>query len=196
MLLGIGIFLLMTTWKKGRRLLYSRLSADAVSVNAFVENISQSHISTIPGTAVFMTPNADMTPHALLHSLKHYKSLHERIVILTVETLDIPHVEDALRIQVQKMDDRFYRVKVKFGFMDQPDLPKALEFTNTQGLNLDLMATSFFLGREPLIPKIGSEMAFWREKFFVAMFRNAGSAAAYFRIPPNRVVELGSQVVL
>jgi KUP system potassium uptake protein len=196
LLLGFGIFLLMTTWKKGRKLLYSRLSAEAMSVNTFVENMGQSSVTTIPGTAIFMTPNADMTPHALLHSLKHYKSLHERVVILTVETLDFPHVEDDQRVLVEKMDDRFYRVKVKFGFMDQPDLPKALELCAAQSLMLDLMDTSFFLGRETLIPKIGSEMAFWREKLFVAMFRNAGSAATYFRLPPNRVVELGSQVVL
>jgi KUP system potassium uptake protein len=196
LLLGISIFLLMTTWKKGRKLLYSRLSAEAMTVDSFVENMRQSSITTIPGTAIFMTPNADMTPHALLHSLKHYKSLHERVIILTVETLDIPHVEDALRVIVEKMDDRFYRVKVKFGFMDQPDLSKALQLCASQSLMLDLMDTSFFLGRETLIPKIGSEMAFWREKLFVAMFRNAGSAATYFRLPPNRVVELGSQVVL
>lgn len=196
LLLGISIFLLMTTWKKGRKLLYSRLSSEAMSVDAFVENMVQSNVTTIPGTAIFMTPNVDMTPHALLHSLKHYKSLHERVVILTVETLDFPHVEDDQRVLVEKMDDRFYRVKVKFGFMDQPDLPKALELCASQSLMLDLMDTSFFLGRETLIPKIGSEMAFWREKLFVAMFRNAGSAATYFRLPPNRVVELGSQVVL
>lgn len=196
LLLAFGIFMLMTTWKKGRKLLYSRLSSEAMSVNTFVENIGRSSVTKIPGTAIFMTPNADMTPHALLHSLKHYKSLHERVVILTVETLDFPHVEDALRVLVEKMDDRFYRVKVKFGFMDQPDLPKALELCASQSLILELMDTSFFLGRETLIPKIGSEMAFWREKLFVAMFRNAGSAATYFRLPPNRVVELGSQVVL
>ncbi len=196
LLLGISIFLLMTTWKKGRKLLYSRLSAEAMSVSTFVENMNQSSVASIPGTAIFMTPNADMTPHALLHSLKHYKTLHERVVILTVETLDIPHVETTQRVVVEKLDDRFYPVKVKFGFMDQPDLPKALELCAAQNLSLDLMDTSFFLGRETLIPKIGSEMAFWREKLFVAMFRNAGSAATYFRLPPNRVVELGSQVVL
>lgn len=196
LLLGFSIFMLMATWKKGRKLLYSRLSTEAMSINTFVDNISQSSVATIPGTAIFMTPNADMAPHALLHSLKHYKSLHERVVILTVETLDIPHVETEQKVLVERLNDRFYRVKVKFGFMDQPDLPAALELCASQNLSVDLMDTSFFLGRETLIPKIGSEMAFWREKLFVAMFRNAGSAAAYFRLPPNRVVELGSQVVL
>ncbi|MGZ8982711.1 MAG: potassium transporter Kup [Methylotenera sp.] len=195
LLLGLGVFTLMLTWKQGRQLLYKRISTEAMPLMQFVENTS-SGVNSINGTAIFMTPNSEMTPHALLHSLKHYKSLHDRIIILTVETLDFPHVEDDKRIAVNQINDRFYRVKVKFGFMDQPDIPKALEGCALYGLSLELMDTSFFLGRETLIPKIGSEMALWREKLFVTMFRNAGSAASYFRIPPNRVVELGSQVVL
>jgi len=195
LLLGLGVFTLMLTWKQGRQLLYKRISTEAMPLMQFVENTA-SGVNSINGTAIFMTPNAEMTPHALLHSLKHYKSLHDRIIILTVETIDFPHVEDEQRIAVNQINDRFYRVKVKFGFMDQPDLPKALAGCALHGLPLELMETSFFLGRETLIPKIGSEMALWREKLFVTMFRNAGSAATYFRIPPNRVVELGSQVVL
>lgn len=196
LLLGLGVFTLMATWKQGRQLLYKRISTEAMPLSQFMESTSSLNANPISGTAIFMTQNAEMTPHALLHSLKHYKSLHDRIVILTVETLDFPHVEDNQRVVVNKINDRFYRVKVKFGFMDQPDLPKALEGCTPQGLPLELMETSFFLGKETLIPKIGSEMALWREKLFVTMFRNAGSAATYFRIPPNRVVELGSQVVL
>lgn len=196
LLLGLGVFTLMMTWKQGRQLLYKRISAEAMPLGRLVEKMASSGVTTVPGTAIFMTPNAEMTPHALLHSLKHYKSLHERVIILTVETLDIPHVQEDQRLSVEQIDSRFYRVKVRFGFMDQPDLPKALEGCVAQGLELELMDTSFFLGRETLIPKIGSEMSLWREKLFVAMFRNAGSAASYFRIPPNRVVELGSQVVL
>jgi len=195
LLLGLGVFTLMLTWKQGRQLLYKRISTEAMPLMQFVENTA-SGVNSISGTAIFMTPNAEMTPHALLHSLKHYKSLHDRIIILTVETLDFPHVEDDQRIVVNQINNRFYRVKVKFGFMDQPDLPKAIAGCASQGLPLELMETSFFLGRETLIPKIGSEMSLWREKLFVTMFRNAGSAASYFRIPPNRVVELGSQVVL
>jgi KUP system potassium uptake protein len=152
-------------------------------------------MGSIPGTAVFLTPNAEMTPHALLHSLKHYKSLHEQVVILTVTTLDIPYAPET-PILVEKLDTRFYRIKVQFGFMDQPDLPKVLETIQSGELNLDMMNTSFFLGRETLIPNISAEMALWREKLFVAMFRNAGSAASYFKLPPNRVIELGTQVVL
>lgn len=193
--LGLGVFTLMVTWKQGRKLLYKRLSADALPLDTLVENVSHSNMGSIPGTAVFLTPNADMTPHALLHSLKHYKSLHEQVVILTVATLDIPYAPQD-PIIVEKLDTRFYRIKVQFGFMDQPDLPKVLETIQSSELSIDMMNTSFFLGRETLIPNISTEMALWREKLFVAMFRNAGSAASYFKLPPNRVIELGTQVVL
>jgi len=196
LLLGLGVFTLMATWKQGRQLLYKRLSTDAMPLDQLVQNMATSGVTAIPGNAVFMTPNADMTPHALLHSLKHYKSLHERVVILTVETLDTPHVVADQMLVVEKLDQRFYRVKVKFGFMDQPDLPKALEGCAALGMTLELIDTSFFLGRETVIPTAGTDMALWRKKLFVAIFRNAGSAAAYFRLPPNRVVELGAQVVL
>jgi KUP system potassium uptake protein len=194
--LGLIVFVAMTTWKRGRQLLHARLAGQAIPLHAFVENVTASNMATIPGTAIFMTPNPDMTPHALLHSLKHYKSLHQRIVILTVQTRDVPYVPAEQRVHVEQLDERFYKAYVHFGFMDEPDLPAALAQCAQQGLSLDLMDTSFFLGRETLIPKLESDMAFWREKLFIAMFRNAGSAAAYFRIPPNRVIELGAQVVL
>lgn len=186
----------MTTWKRGRDLLHSRLASEALPLDMFVKDVSGTGVPDIPGTAVFMTPNPTIVPHALLHSMKHYKCLHERIVILTVDSFDIPHVPTGQRVMVEKLNDRFVLVRVFFGFMDEPNLPEALEWCAEQGLDLDMMDTSFFLGRETLIPKIGSEMAFWREKLFITMFRNAGSAAAYFRLPPNRVVELGTQIVL
>jgi KUP system potassium uptake protein len=150
----------------------------------------------VPGTAVFMTTETSGVPHALLHSMKHYKSLHERVVLVNVITLDVPHVPPSQRIAVENFNAQFYKVKVFFGFMDTPDLPEALEWCAEQGLRFDMMDTSFFLGRERLIPKTQSEMAFWRERLFVTMVRNARSAADYFRLPPNRVVELGAQVVL
>jgi KUP system potassium uptake protein len=194
--LGACIFLLMTTWKRGRKLLQSRLASEALPLDAFVKDTSDTGIPDIPGTAVFMTPNPSFVPHALLHSMKHYKCLHERIVILTVDSFDIPHVPAAQRVMVERLNKRFVLVRVFFGFMDEPNLPEALEWCAEQGLTLDMMDTSFFLGRETLIPQLNSEMALWREKLFIAMFRNAGSAAAYFRLPPNRVVELGTQIVL
>ena len=195
LLLALGVFTLMVTWKQGRALLYKRLASDALPLAQLVGSASNSGFNCIAGTAIFLTPNAEMTPHALLHSLKHYKSLHEQVVVLTVETLDIPYASKD-QLTIEKLDERFFRLRVKFGFMDQPDLPKVFENCVSQGLVIDMMNTSFFLGRETLIPRIGSEMALWREKLFVAMFRNAGSAANYFKLPPNRVVELGAQVVL
>ena len=196
LVLGAFVFLLMTTWKRGRLLLQARLASEALPMAAFIKDTNDTGIPDIPGTAVFMTPNPSFVPHALLHSMKHYKCLHERIVILTVDSLDVPHVPPAQRVNVERLNKRFIRVHVFFGFMDQPNLPDALEWCTEQGLELDMMDTSFFLGRETLIPQTKSEMCFWREKLFIAMFRNAGSAAAYFRLPPNRVVELGTQIVL
>ena len=198
LLLGLLVFTLMTTWKRGRDLLHKKLSADSLFLEPFVKSLanSSSGIASIAGTAVFITPNATMVPHALLHSLKHYKSLHQRVIILTAETLDIPHLTNENFIESKKLDDRFYVVKVKFGFMETPDLPAALEKLNVNDFVYEPMDTSFFVGRETLIPKIGSEMAYWREKLFIAIYRNAGSAASYFRLPPNRVIELGTQVEL
>ncbi len=192
---GLGVFTLMSTWKRGRQLLHARLETDSIPMDAFVASASLG-CTTVPGTAVFMTTNLDAVPHALLHSLKHYKSLHQQVVLLTAVTLDVPHVPEAQRVVVETINAQFRKIKVFFGFMDTPDLPRALEWCGEQGLRLDPMDTSFFLGRETLIPKLGSDMAYWREKVFVSMFRNAGDAATYFMLPPNRVVELGSQVVL
>ena len=192
---GLGVFVLMSTWKLGRELLYARIAADSIPLADFVASASL-ECTTVPGTAVFMTANPDVVPHALLHSMKHYKSLHERVVLLTAVTLDVPHVPPAQRVAVEPINAQFHKVRVFFGFMDDPDLPEALEWCTEQGLRLDMMDTSFFLGRETLVPTLGSAMALWRERLFVAMYRNAGSLARYFNLPPNRVVELGSQVVL
>ncbi len=192
---GLVVFMLMMTWKRGRQLLQSRLEADAIPLDAFIASASLG-CTSVPGTAIFMTTDPSGVPHALLHSMKHYKSLHERIVLLNAETLDVPHVSPSQRVAVESINPQFYRVKVFFGFMDTPDLPEALEWCTEQGLRLDMMDTSFFLGRETLIPKTKSEMAFWREKLFIAMVRNARNAADYFNLPTNRVVELGAQVVL
>jgi KUP system potassium uptake protein len=192
---GLCVFVLMSTWKRGRELLYQRIAADSIPLPDFVQSASLD-CTTVPGTAVFMTANPDAVPHALLHSLKHYKSLHERVVLLTAVTLDVPHVPSAQHVTVESINAQFHKVKVYFGFMDEPDLPDVLEWCAEQGLRLEMMDTSFFLGRETLVPTVGADMALWREKLFVTMYRNAGSIANYFNLPPNRVVELGSQVAL
>lgn len=193
---GLAIFILLTTWKRGRELLGERLEADAMVLKPLIKNITDDGVARVPGTAVFLTPNAESVPHAMLHSLKHYKALHERIIILSVEVFDLPYVPDIDRVEVHRLTGNFSQVIVQYGFKDDPDIPAALAFCAESGLNIDMMDTSFFLGRETLIPKLGSEMAYWRELIFVAMFRNAGSATTFFKIPSNRVVELGSQVVL
>ena len=193
---GLGVFLLLTTWKRGRRLLYAHLEKDALQLLPFIESLGMGGATRVPGTAVFMTPNPDSVPQAMLHSLKHYKVVHERMVMVTVKVLDVPRVPEAQRVTLQALPQNFWRVTVYFGFMDEPDLPLALEWCAEQGLHLDMMDTSFFLGRETLIPSLSSDMVLWREKLFIAMFRNAGSVTSYFKLPANRVVELGSQVVL
>jgi len=193
---GFAVFLLLTTWKRGRKLLYAQLDKDALDLKSFIASLGMGGATRVPGTAVFMTPNPDNVPQAMLHSLKHYKVVHERMVMVTVSVLDVPRVPNAQRVTVEALPQNFWRVKVCFGFMDEPDLPQALDWCAEQGLHLDMMDTSFFLGRETLIPSLSSDMVMWREKLFIAMFRNAGSVTNYFKLPANRVVELGSQVVL
>ncbi len=193
---GLGVFTLMTTWRRGRSLLVERVRSDALPLEPFVADIVANKVTRVPGTAVFMTQDTHNVPFALLHSLKHYKVLHARIVFLTVSVLDIPYVAENNRVTVEKLPGEFYRVKVFYGFMDEPDLPAALEWCAESGLDFDMMETTFFLGRETVIPGIGAEMAYWRSLLFVTLFRNAGSATAFFKIPSNRVVELGTQVVL
>jgi len=190
------LFLLMTTWKQGRALLKARRDRDAMPLNAFVQSMSGAGVPTISGTAVFLTPHPDQVPHSLLHSLKHYKSLHERVVILNVNFTDEPFVPDEQRVKVAHLGERYHRVEVFFGFMDRPDLTGALHRCMDVGMPCDLENTTFFLGRETMIPRKKSDMAWWREKLFIAMSRNAGTVADYFGLPPNRVVELGAQVVL
>jgi len=197
LLFGTGIYLLLITWKQGRILMHARLKESALSLTTFLEHLpSSSEAPRVPGTAMFLTSNPDGVPQAMLHNLKHNKVLHDRVVIVTVEVLDVPRVPTAQRAIVEQLPHNFWRIRVYYGFMDDPNLPEALEWCAEQGLQLDMMDTSFFLGRETLLPKLGSKMPIWREKLFITMFRNSSSATSYFRLPPNRVVELGTQLEL
>ena len=193
---GLIVFVLLTTWKQGRGLLYRRLESESIPVAAFINSCNPGSVIRVPGAAVFLTTNTDGVPHALLHNLKHNKCLHERVILLTSTVLDVPRVQSSNRVKAERLTNGFWRVQVFFGFMDEPNLPEAIEWCAEQGLDVDPFDTTFFLGRETLIPKLKSEMPFWREVLFINMFKNAGSAAAYFKLPPNRVVELGTQVVL
>ncbi|HEX9180356.1 MAG TPA: KUP/HAK/KT family potassium transporter, partial [Burkholderiales bacterium] len=197
LVVGGVIFTLLSTWKRGRELLYSRLREQAIELEPFITSLGYGEPQRVPGTAVFLTPNPRAVPHALLHNLKHNKVLHERVVLVTVEVRDVPHVAEAERTRVEPLPLNFCRVTVTYGFMDEPNLPRDLEQCARQGLEFDIMMeTSFFIGRETLIPRLKSEMSYWRERLFITMFRNSGSATDFFRLPPNRVVEVGAQVTL
>jgi KUP system potassium uptake protein len=193
---GALVFTLMTTWKQGRQLLADRLSGESIDLIAFIDALLVSMPARVDGTAVFMNSNVDGVPHAMLHNLMHNKVLHERVLVVSAQMLDVPYVPDSDRVIVRALKADFYSVIVFYGFKDEPDIPLALAQCAEQGLVLEMMETSFFLGRETLIPRLGTDMALWREKLFIAMFRNAGSATSFFKIPSNRVVELGTQVVL
>lgn len=193
---GSLVFLLMSTWKRGGQLLTERTSGEAIDLETFIDALLVSMPSRVPGTSVFMTSRNDRVPNAMLHNLMHNKVLHERVLIVSVEVFDVPYVPEIDRVEIKKLKGDFYRVTVQYGFKDEPDIPLALTFCADQGVPIDMMETSFFLGRATLIPKVGSGMALWREKLFVAMFRNASSATTFYKIPSNRVVELGTQVVL
>ncbi len=193
---GMGVFVLMTTWKRGRQLLADRLQGERLELQSFLDSLSASMPTRVDGTAVFLNADPKGVPHALLHNLMHNKVLHERVVLVSVQFFDVPYVPDIDRVEVRKLKENFWSVIVQYGFKDEPDIPAALVLCGEAGLTFDSLATSYFIGRETLIPRLGTDMALWREKLFVAMFRNAGSATAFFQIPSNRVVELGTQVVL
>jgi KUP system potassium uptake protein len=189
-------FTLMATWKRGRELLMERLRELAITLEPFLEGIGRHPPQRISGTAIFLTTSREGVPHAMLHNLKHNKVLHQRVIFLTVKFLDIPHVPEAERVQVTPLPHNFFQVLVRYGFADDTDIPRALDLCRPFGLECNLMDTSFFLSRETLIPTPKPGMALWRERLFVGMARNAGSITAYFRIPTNRVVELGTQIEL
>lgn len=193
---ALVLFLLMSTWKRGRELLKLRRDQDAMPLDEFARGLTHSDIPVTPGTAVYLTPHPDQVPHALLHSLKHFKSLHERVVILNVAFSDQPFVPTHRRVQVESLNARLHRVRVRFGFMDKPDLTKTLRTCAGKGMPCAPEDTTFILGRETLIARKRADMAWWREKLFIGLARNAGSLADYFNLPTNRVVELGAQVVL
>ena len=193
---GMAVFVLMTTWKRGRQLLTERLKGERIELPLFLDSLESSAPTRVEGTAIFLNADPKGVPHALLHNLMHNKVLHQRVVLLSVRFVDVPFVPDEERVEIHSLKGNFWSVVVRCGFKDEPNVPAALALCADEGLEFNPLDTSYFIGRETLIPKLGSDMAFWREKIFVAMFRNAGSATAFFKIPSNRVVELGTQIVL
>jgi KUP system potassium uptake protein len=197
-IVGIIVFAVLSTWKRGREILFERLRPGAIALEPFIRSLTLHPPARVPGTSVFLTASQEGVPHALLHNLNHNKVLHERVVLLTVRAEDIPHVPDEQRVDVQPLGDDFYRLTVHYGFKDEPDLPAALELASGKGMEFNLLETSFFLSRQTLVPTPAHTpgMALWREKLFAAMSRNASSATAFFKIPANRVVELGTRIEL
>ncbi|MDR2871889.1 MAG: potassium transporter Kup [Xanthomonadaceae bacterium] len=194
-MLGITLFVLMRTWRRGRKLLRETIREDGIQLNNFLPGLMLAPPVRVPGTAVFLTADPTLTPNAFMHNLKHNKVLHDRNVFLTVETLEIPYVALDERLKIDEIGDEFYRVQVRFGFMETPDLPLALMRASDQSdLDFDPMDTTFFTSRENVIPGAKRGMPIWRDKLFAVMHRNAVPANQFFRIPGNRLVELGSQV--
>jgi KUP system potassium uptake protein len=191
--MGLVSFTVLTTWKRGRALLFNEMKRLSIPLEAIVEGMLDS-IHRVSGTAVFMTSHAEGAPSAMLHNLKHNQVLHERNVLLTVMVEDRPYVPQAERVVVSDLTRGFYRVTVHYGFMEEPDLPAALNLCAQYGLGFDMMSTSFFVSRETVIPSLKRGMAPWREKLFSWMSKNAMSATDFFKIPTNRVVEMGTQV--
>jgi len=189
-----ALFTLMTTWKTGRRLVAERLTARAIPLEEFIAMVSAAQPVRVPGTAVFMTAQPTGTPPALAHNLRHNKVLHEHVVVLTVTTAQQPHVAAKDRISIEPMGHDLFNVRVQYGFMEDPDVPAALREACEKGLPIDTDDLTYFLGRETIIVTRRKGMAIWREKLFVLMARNAVRATAFFRLPPERVVELGVQV--
>jgi KUP system potassium uptake protein len=197
LLVGVLVFTLLSTWTRGRELLFERLRPGAIALEPFIRSIAAHPPLRVPGTAVFLTAARDGVPHALLHNLNHNKVLHERVVLLTVRTEDFPYVPVSQRLDIESLGHGFYRMTVRYGFMDEPDLPEALAQSTRSGrLEFNMMETSFFLNRQTLVSTETPGMARWREKLFAAMSRNAASATVFFKIPANRVVELGVRIEL
>ncbi|KRG67046.1 potassium transporter Kup [Stenotrophomonas terrae] len=195
LVLGLVLFTMMRTWRRGRELLRDEIRKDGIRLDTFLPGLMLAPPVRVPGTAVFLTADPTVVPHALMHNLKHNKVLHERNVFLHVETLPMPYAADGQRLRIDSVGDEFYRVYVRYGFMETPDIPLALmRSCDHGGIYFDPMDTTFFASRETIVASANRGMPIWRDKLFAFMHRNAAPATGFFRIPGNRLVELGAQV--
>ncbi|WP_266168467.1 potassium transporter Kup [Dyella subtropica] len=195
LVLGVGVFVVMTTWRRGRELVVREIKQSGLALAPFIENVGDHPPLRVPGSAVFLTANQHAVPHALLHNLKHNKVLHQRNVLLTVEMLETPVADADERIHITQLGGDFYGLELRFGFAEDPNIPAALTKCARSGLPFDMMDTTFFLSRETIIAdERRPGMALWRDKLFAFMARNALPATAFFQIPGNRLIELGAQV--
>jgi KUP system potassium uptake protein len=192
--LGALVLFLMLTWRRGRDILFASMRTSAIPLEPFLQSLFATPPHRVPGTAVFLVANVGAVPRSMLHNLSHNKVLHERVVFLTVIVEDMPWVPFDERVAVEPLGHGCWRVTARFGFKNRTDVPQALALCRDAGLEFEMMETSFFLSRETIISTPRGGMVQWRERLFAAMARNAGSAAAYFNLPANRVIELGTQV--
>jgi KUP system potassium uptake protein len=194
--LGTMLMVVMYTWRRGTRLLYEKTRRLETPLEALVAMLEKKPPARVPGTAVFLTSDPTSAPTALMHSLKHYKVLHEKNVILTIQTAPTPRVDSADRVRIERVGDTFTRVMLRFGFMEMPNVPKALAIARKLGWTFDIMSTSFFLSRRSLKPAAHSGMPRWQDRLFILLTRFANDATDYFQIPTDRVVEVGTQVTI
>ena len=196
LLLGLLMFTIMTTWQDGRKIVTQRVRDESIPLDAFLPALFTSPPTRVPGTAVFLRSDAEGVPRAMLHNLSHNKVLHERVLFLTVHYLEVPWVQTADRVHVKALGNECYQFDIDYGFKDEPDVPAAIALAcSKHGMDFEPMETSFFMSRQTLIPTAGNGgMADWREKLFALMARNASDAADYFKLPTNRVIELGAQI--
>jgi KUP system potassium uptake protein len=195
-LFGTTMVLIILTWRRGSGILISKTRRSEVPLDTLFRSLEKRPPHIVPGTAVFLTSDPEFTPTALLHNLKHNKVLHESNVVLTVITADTPRVDESERVRITPLSEHFSRVTLKFGYMEQPNIPKALAVARKQGWQFDIMSTSFFLSRRSLRPSPQSGMPGWQDRLFIALARSASDATDFFQIPTGRVVEVGTQVTV
>jgi KUP system potassium uptake protein len=191
---GAGIVLVMWTWTRGAQILTDKTRRDSIPLLELTEILAGRSPHRVPGSAIFLTSDASTAPVALMHNLKHNKVLHEKNIVVTIETTETPRVTDDNRVRIEPVNDDFKKVIISYGFMESPNLPKALGLCRKLGLKFDIMATSFFLGRRSVVPSAQSGMPMWQDKLFIFLMKNAANPTDFYKIPPGRVVELGTQV--
>jgi len=193
---GVGLVIVMWTWSRGVRILTEKTRTESLSLTELCEMLRRRPPFRTPGTAIFLTANPDLAPVALMHNLKHNKVLHERNVILTIETAETPRVKEEDRVRIEPINADFKRVTLTYGFMESPNVPKTLTKCRALGLKFDIMSTSFFMGRRSIVPDARSGMPLWQDQLFIFLMRNAANPTDFFKIPPGRAVELGTQLTV
>jgi KUP system potassium uptake protein len=196
LLFGVAMAVIIWTWRRGSAVLTDKTRRTEVPLDELIKSLEKRPPHLVKGTAVFLTSDPGFVPTALLHNLKHNKVLHEHNVILTVETAQTPRVDPAERVRMEKVSDKFAKVRLRFGFMEQPNVPRALAIARKLGWQFDIMSTSFFVSRRSLKPSSHSELPRWQDHLFIALSRSANDATDYFQIPTGRVVEVGTQVTI